>query len=1232
MWSVGGSFVVVVAQDLWPRRRGQAPWADAAGNREWREKLDRIALEAAVVADAGGWASDVDEAFLASDPLAWTAALRRLIHETDDGLKAASALDGELREMVVSDLHAERERLADALLRVAGDSIDPPAVSNGADSPSGGPPVGPTADRDGRADSQTAGEAPTTEVARLQASWGEGRVVVWAGGLGADAAPDDLDRLLGEAEASGINWERHPAVPIPGRSPAEARSAPLSQTLGWLVGIGAGQGGDPVGPSLRWMGEAALWGTELVAQGHMVPVLRAAGGSNAASKQSSGRHRVRWVPALLARERLHDVVTRMPGAVAALQTASPPDVVTRSVLAGVVDAVSRTGAGRLVAPAASPHSATRSEIAEAILSGLDGRPFVADVEPAARIGEDLKRWAAPVTSNHRVGLSVRLDPPQSDGGWLLTVEATGVDKHAMPVEHALVVASGTKSQQVEAQLRRLELLLPALRRPSTRRGQVVLDSDEAMELMFTTGASLQAAGFDVMLPQISRRKPTPQLRLFAEAIGGPSQVGVRQLANVRWSVLFDDLELDAAEISKLAKEAQPLVQVRGRWVHIERADLAAAAAALAERASITQLSGAEVIRHAVGLEGSGFGGSVKVDGSGWAADLIRGATSHPPAPIDTPDGFAGQLRSYQAEAAGWLGFLDRAGLGGCLAMDMGLGKTPTLLAHVLIDRGHGPTLVICPPAVLTNWASEAARFTRLLKVSVHHGPRRAEGESIARMAGNADIVLTTYATAVRDIDALSAITWRRVVVDEAQVIKNHNSDTARELRRLSAQSRLALTGTPVENGLGDLWAILDWTNPGLVGGRTAFIEHLSRAPGVDARPPVPVAGSFAGSGNFNGSGLLSPGAIGSASSGAGGSAAYAGGPVADGSSGAGGSTASARPTGSSVVGSAASGPAVSGSTAAVGTGENGAGTAGAGSGSGPVARRSEENALRALNGLLIFRRTKSEPEIAAELPDKVDKIDHCSMTPEQIGLYQAVLNRLLDSGLAADSNQRKGQVLAAITALKQICDHPTAYLGEDDEQDHLLGRSGKLTRLEEIVTDVFAAGERILIFTHFARWGEKLAKYLSERMGVRIGCYHGGLGRSVRDQLIADFQSGTGAGALVLSIKAGGSGLNLTAANHVVLYDRWWNPAVEDQARDRAWRIGQLNSVMCHRLVCPGTVDERVEEIVAGKRQVAGMVLPARSSLGDLDPDQLRTALGLRDDELVEDEPTPVDTGEEEAA
>ncbi|MCU1356088.1 MAG: Helicase, family, partial [Acidimicrobiales bacterium] len=205
----------------------------------------------------------------------------------------------------------------------------------------------------------------------------------------------------------------------------------------------------------------------------------------------------------------------------------------------------------------------------------------------------------------------------------------------------------------------------------------------------------------------------------------------------------------------------------------------------------------------------------------------------------------------------------------------------------------------------------------------------------------------------------------------------------------------------------------------------------------------------------------------------------------------------------------------------------------------------------------------------------------------------------------------------AITALKQICNHPSAYQHDDRP---LAGRSGKLARLEEIVDTVFAAGERVLVFTHFAEWGKKLADHLTDRTGIPVACYHGGLSRGVRDQLVVDFQQGEGPGALVLSLKAGGTGLNLTAASHVVLYDRWWNPAVEDQARDRAWRIGQTRTVVSHRLVCPGTVDERVEEVVAGKRHIADLILPGSSSLADLDANQLRTALGLRTDTLLTEE------------
>jgi SNF2 family DNA or RNA helicase len=435
-----------------------------------------------------------------------------------------------------------------------------------------------------------------------------------------------------------------------------------------------------------------------------------------------------------------------------------------------------------------------------------------------------------------------------------------------------------------------------------------------------------------------------------------------------------------------------------------------------------------------------------------------------------------------------------------------------MLAHLLASAGSGAALVIAPPAVVGNWAAEAARFTPDLRVVVHHGINRAAADEVAEEVAEADVVITTYGTAVRDVDALADIEWARVILDEAQTIKNPANDTSQQLRRIPARSRVALTGTPIENGLGDLWAILDFTNPGLVGTRPQFIAHLSD--------------------------------------------------------------------------------------------------------DGSTTRVAAEDALRALNGILVFRRTKAEPMIAAELPDKIDELDHCAMTPEQIGLYQAVLDTLVTGNdLAEGEEPRKGQILAAITALKQICNHPAAY--EHDDHSPLAGRSGKLARLEEIVATVFAAGEKVLVFTHFAEWGQRLAEHLTEITGTSVACYHGGLSRTVRDRIIEDFQTAEGPGALVLSLKAGGTGLNLTAASHVVLYDRWWNPAVEDQARDRAWRIGQTRTVISHRLICPGTVDERVEEVVAGKRRIADLVLPKSSSLADLDSDQLRVALGIRPDAVL---------------
>ncbi len=461
-------------------------------------------------------------------------------------------------------------------------------------------------------------------------------------------------------------------------------------------------------------------------------------------------------------------------------------------------------------------------------------------------------------------------------------------------------------------------------------------------------------------------------------------------------MLFDDVELTAADVARLARQARPLVQSRGRWVEVDRVDLEQAAAALAERESITKLTGAEILRHSIGLDGSGLRGGVVVQGNSWANDILRRAGAASVAPVTKPEGFAGELRTYQAEALAWIGFLEAAELGGCLALDMGLGKTPTVLAQLARTAGEHTALVIAPAAVVGNWAAEAARFVPGLRVVVHHGASRSSAAELAAEIARADVVITTYATAVRDIDALAEVTWGRIVLDEAQAIKNPASETAQQLRRIPARTRIALTGTPIENGLGDLWAILDFTNPGLVGTRPTFIAQMS----------------------------------------------------GDG-----------------------------------------------------------EAALRALNGILLFRRTKSEPEVAAELPDKIDELDHCTMTTEQIGLYQAVLDDLV-TGIAnaeAGGERKKGAILAAITALKQICNHPAAY--RDDDKP-LAGRSGKLSRLEEIVESVFAAGERVLVFTHFATWGRRLAEHLTEVTGVPIACYDGSLARGARDRLVSEFQNG----------------------------------------------------------------------------------------------------------------------------
>jgi SNF2 family DNA or RNA helicase len=563
-------------------------------------------------------------------------------------------------------------------------------------------------------------------------------------------------------------------------------------------------------------------------------------------------------------------------------------------------------------------------------------------------------------------------------------------------------------------------------------------------------------------------------------------------------------------LERAAASGAGLINVNGRWVRLDRTEARRALANLAEhRRDHTELSPLELLRLAAELAAEE--GAVADDAApvitahGWIGDLLDGLPDALLAEGVEPPGFMATLRPYQRRGLGWLQFLHRLGLGGCLADDMGLGKTPTTLAH--LAALPGPHLVICPLSVVRNWEAESARFTPLLRVAVHHGTGRSDATTFANVVAQHDIVITTYAVAARDIEILKAVQWTTAVLDEAQAIKNPETRTAKALRTLPAQQHIALTGTPVENRLSELWSIMSMVTPGLLGNFTQFRRRFST----------------------------------------------------------------------------------------------------------PIERNHDAAAaaaLRQLTGPFLLRRTKADKSLVPDLPDKVEQLAWASLTREQASMYQGVVDQLLADAQQATGMRRRGLVLAALTRLKQICNHPAHALGDGSR---LGGRSGKLTRFDELITDLLDAEEQALVFTQFRQMGLLLQQHLHERFSLSVPFLHGGVTKTGRDKMVDQFQAGATSPLLLVSLKAGGTGLNLTAASHVVHYDRWWNPAVEDQATDRAWRIGQTRSVFVHKLVCQGTIEERVDAMINDKRALAASVIGTTGEtwLSELSTDELRDMIVL---------------------
>ena len=772
------------------------------------------------------------------------------------------------------------------------------------------------------------------------------------------------------------------------------------------------------------------------------------------------------------------------------------------------------------------------------------------------LGEQLEQWSEGARSQW-IRPSLKLEAPPvppgeeaiqeadrlSEAGWILQAGLETRDGDFIPV--ARLWEASMESEVLEARkvflrgMARAVPFFPPLQ--GALAGQkpedLTLSPTEAWQFLTRGASQLKEAGFLVHIPEAmaefgGARRLRAKVRLGArdleqapEGPEGSTQEGLDGAVSADWSLMLGDDTLDLVAFAQMASLKHPLVAWKGKWVALDPETLKQITQVIqaSRGAGFESMSRGEAL--AAALTGTahipGVSEAIEVEVAGDFGAALDELKILPDKPITQPSGFQGELRPYQLRGLAWLDGLARLGLGGILADDMGLGKTIEVLALLLhrqqkSPQAGPPTLLICPTSLLGNWEREIAKFAPTLSFFVHHGNNR---DRLPKVFKPHTIVLTTYGVIRREEEVFGARVWGMVVVDEAQAIKNAGSHQAKAVRRIRAPFKLALTGTPIENRLLELWSILAFALPGYLGGENPFKDQFAN----------------------------------------------------------------------------------------------------------PIEKYRDPDAaleLRQRVGPFILRRLKTDRTIIQDLPDKNEMKVYTQLSKEQALLYQARVDQMELDLAAVKGIERRGRILALLTHLKQICNHPTQFLKTAGPYQ---GRSGKLERLTEMLEEVMASGDKALVFTQFKEMGDRLQVHLKDVLGFEPPFLHGGSTREQRDEMVRSFQEDAdSAPVLLLSLKAGGVGLNLTAATHVFHFDRWWNPAVEDQATDRSYRIGQTRNVQVHKLITMGTLEEKIDAMLESKRDLADRVVGTGEGwLTELDDDALRRLVLLEPDaDIMGDEDT----------